>query len=685
MDRLPIHTSFRFGLLPTLSLLVTLSLMGCEPDFGAAELVPPNPEEAQLRQTSLWRDYGGAQGAKYIDAQVIDKHNVEHLQPAWVYRTGDTSTIFQSSPILVEGQLVFCTPYNRVIALDPLNGAQRWSYDAQIDRSTRVANGFNCRGIAQWQAHAPAQIDVTPDTCTSRIFMATNDARLIALDARSGLRCPAFGQSGEVALHKGVGAMEHPGEYQITSPPAVVGDVVVVGSAIADGSRVDVPSGVVRGYDARSGELRWAFDLAPPDFDYGSRPVSSAGYALGTPNVWTAMSADQERDLVFLPTGNPSPDYDRTHNNDLSHYGSSVVALRGSTGEVVWHFATVLNDLWDFDVPSQPVLVDLTLAGQRVPALIQATKMGFVFVLNRETGKPLVDVTYEDVPTHGPLAAQLSPVQPFVPAAFQTSRTYSAGSSLLGLCDSMDENSIIGPIYTPITEDWTVGLPSNMGATNWGGVAVDPVGGRIVVHTNSVPFRTKLINRETATDLIEVFDDPESSDVLRAQALDMFMQRYDLPPETELARQRGARHLMARHTYLDPYLGAPCAGLPMGEMMVIDIEAQTQSWRRPHGTLRDFAMLPLNWGVPGLGGPLVTSSGLIFIGGAAEKAIRAYDLDTGDELWHHRLPHPGNANPMSYTVQTTAGPRQFVVMAAGGDQRAGIGGEGDYVVAFSLP
>ena len=671
----------RFALPGGALVFLWVTLAGCEPDFEAPHLQPPEAANAQTRVTSEWQHYGGDGGTKYVEAEVIDKRNVEALEMAWIYRTGDVSTIFQSSPILVDGQLVFCTPYNRVIALDPLNGAQLWSYDAQIDREIRVANGFNCRGVAQWQGSGLAD----GDACATRIFMATNDARLIAIDAANGRRCADFGDTGEVHLGEGVGKLEHLGEYQVTSPPTVVGDVVVVGSAITDGSRVDAPSGVVRGYDARDGSLRWAFDLAPPNFDYSSRPVSSAGYALGTPNVWSAMSADDERDLVFLPTGNPSPDYDRTHNNDLSHYGSSVIALKGSTGEVVWHFATVLNDLWDFDVPSQPVLVDLNLGDQQVPALVQATKMGFIFVLHRETGEPLVDVTYESVPTHGPLAAQLSSVQPFVPPAFRTSRSYSAGSSLLGLCSGMDEESVIGPIYTPITEQWTVGLPSNMGATNWGGVAVDPVAGRIVVHTNSVPFRTKLINREEAADLLSVMESAEATPAQRTQARETFMARYNLPPSTELARQLGAAHLMARHTYLDPYLGAPCAGLPMAEMMVIDIASQSQVWRRPHGTLIDFAMLPLNWGVPGVGGPLVTSTGLIFIGGAAENAIRAYDAQNGAELWRHRLPHPGHANPVSYTVETDAGPRQFVIVAAGGDQRTGIGGVGDYLVAFSLP
>ena len=359
--------------------------------------------------------------------------------------------------------------------------------------------------------------------------------------------------------------------------------------------------------------LRWAFDLAPPGYDYSTRPVSEDGYALGTPNVWSAMSVDHKRDLVFLPTGNPSPDYDRPLNGDLSHFGSSVVALRASTGEVVWHFQTVLSDLWDFDVPAQPVLTDFEIDGVKVPAVVQATKMGFVFVLHRETGEPLVEVVEQPVDVHGPLAAQLSPVQPFPPQAFQVSRQYESGASLLGLCDDMDAQSVVGPVYTPITEQWTIGLPSNMGAINWGGVAVT-ARSEIVVHTNSVPFRTKLIERQGASDLLSVLETPGLEEAEYDAAWQSFRTRYDLPENVEVARQHTSNYLMARHVYLDPLVGIPCAGLPMGEILVIDGPRQAVRWRVPHGSLRDFVGLPLEYGVPDVGGPLATEGGLIFIG-----------------------------------------------------------------------
>jgi quinoprotein glucose dehydrogenase len=650
-----------------------LCLLACEPsfdDYSASEAVP--------RTTSSWSSYGGPGGRKFAPVEEIDRRNVGDLEPAWVYRTGDLADVFQATPVLVEGQLVFCSPFNKLIALDPSTGGELWAFDPEIDRALRPANEFNCRAVSPWQGNSS-------DECAPRIFMATNDSRLIAVDAASGAPCTDFGRSGEVDLSEGVGGLLWAGEYQVTSPPAVTDDAVIVGSAISDGNRVHAPSGVVRAFDPRTGKLLWAFDLAPPDFDYANSPTSERGYALGTPNVWSAMSVDEERDMVFLPTGNPSPDYARTGEVDMAYYGSSVVALRASTGEVLWHFNTVIKDFWDFDVPSQPVLADLRIGGEVVPTVIQATKMGHVFVLHRETGEPVVDVTYRDVPRSGPMKDQMSPVQPFPPEAFQLSRSYVKGDSVLGLCDDLDATSTTGPVFTPIGEQWIIGLPSNMGSTNWGGLAVDEARGLIAVNTNSVPFRTKLIARADAVDLLRILEDPASSPEARRDARREFDERFDLPPGAELAPQHGTDYLMSRHVYLDPLVGIPCGGLPLAEMMVIDVDARTQTWRRPHGTVRDMAFLPLSWGAPGMGGPLITASGLVFIGGASEKALRAYDLETGAELWSHRLPNPANATPMSYVVERIEGDKQFVVVAAGGDARAGIGGQGDYLIGFALP
>lgn len=647
-----------FVLVATASYLVTRAT---DPDFDDYLAAAGAP--AETRTTTPWPSYGGHGAAKFAELDQISKDNVAGLEVAWTYRTGDTATVFQATPILVDGRLLFCTPHNNVIALDPLTGAELWRFNANIS-SHNYDNQTNCRGVSQWHGARSLQ-------CPSRIFMATNDARLIALDATTGERCEAFGSNGEVNLQTGVGELRHPGEYQVVMPPAVVSDVVVVGASIGDNTRTDAPSGVVRGFHAGDGSLAWAFDFAPPDFDYDNDPVSDAGYALSTPNVWAAASVDDARDMVFLPTGNPGPDYFRTGKPDLDFYGSSVVALRGSTGEYLWHFQTVINDFWDFDVPSAPSLVDLTIDGSVVPALIQSTKMGFVFVLNRETGEPLIDVEYQQVPRSGPLKAMLSPVQPFPPAAFQVSRTIEAAPRLLTLTGVCDADDVIGPVYTPITETWTLGLPSNMGTTNWGGVAVDGKRGLIAIRSSNLAFRTKLLSRAEAIDFMA---DGKIED------WDGFRAHFDLPNGVEIGQQLGTDYLMARHL-------SPCAGLPAGELMVVDIEAQRQLWRQPHGSTRDAIGLGFEIGLPGLSGPLVTSTGLLFVsGGMTEHAIRADDIDTGSELWHHRLPYPGNATPMSYEVESPNGRRrQMLVIAAGGDGRSPLGDVGDYLVAFSLP
>lgn len=657
--------------IPWLCCLV--SLLGCG---GHERFEQSHADQATPRKTSTWSHIGGPEGRKFADLSQIDKDNVDQLEVAWVYRTGEENTVFQNTPVLVDGRLLLCTPHNKLIALDPLTGGELWTYDAAIDRSMRPANEFNCRGVTPWQGNAAY--------CPNRVFMATNDARLLAINTDTGEPCTNFGNAGEIDLAQGVGRLDWSGEYQITSPPVTTGELVVVGSAISDGNRLTAPSGVVRAYDVLTGELRWAFDLAPPDFDYASGQVSSAGYALGTPNVWAPISIDHERDLVFLPTGNPAPDYYRSGTVDMAHFGAAIVALRASTGELVWHFNTVIRDFWDFDVPSQPVLANLNMGGESVPALIQATKMGHIFVLNRETGKPLIDVEYREVPRYGPLKDQLSAVQPFPPEAFQVSRSYEKGSSLLGLCDATDADSVIGPVFTPITETWTVGLPSNMGATNWGGVAVDERRGLIVVNTNNVPFRTKIISRAKAQDLINIVSDDQSTASEKQAARDEFARRFKIPEGAEVALQNGVDYMMSRHVYLDPTIGIPCAGLPLSEIMVLDVNQQRVVWRRAHGTTRDITGIPFAWGSPGMGGSLITQTGLVFIGAASERAFRAYDIDSGEELWQHVLPAPANANPMSYEVNSAGSRQQFVVIAAGGDARAGIGGQGDHLVAFSL-
>lgn len=619
-----------------------------------------------------WPEYGGGLGQRYSPLEQINAANVGKLALAWRYRSGDVSdgsdpnihspTSLEVTAITAGQHLVICTPYNRVVALNPLTGKRRWSFDPQLDMSANHGNNLVCRGVAHWPGSAKS------GHCAARIFTATNDNELIALDRESGTPCAGFGVDGRVDLSAGVGKLAWRGEYQVTSPPLVVADLVVVGSSIADNQRTDAPSGVVRAYDARTGALRWAWDLAPPDFDYQRHPVSSQGYALGTPNVWAPMIADPERDLIFLPTGNPAPDFYRSGEPDMDYYGSAVVALRASSGEVVWKFNTVINDFWDYDVPAQPGLMSVTVAGVSEPAVVVATKMGFLFVLHRETGAPLHSVEYRQVPRVGPLASQLSPVQPFPPPAFQVAREVSLEDAWgltfwdRGRCREVMAASRVGPIYTPITDQWTVVAPSNAGGVNWGGVAVDPIEQRIVARSSNVPFRIRLLPGE---------------EVARSGGGEF---------GRNVAVQRGTPWAMMREPLLSP-LGIPCTRPPWGTLTQVDIRGERQRWQIPLGTVRDIAPLPIPWelGVPGLGGPLLTRGGLIFIGAAMENVFRAVSADSGELLWQIDTPAGPQATPMTYSVRDERGrERQFVVIAAGGN--AGLGSElGDYLLAYALP
>lgn len=618
-----------------------------------------------------WPSYGNDPGGtRYVSLDEINRDNVRCLQQAWVFNTGDlpdsrgehdSSMASEVTPVLVDGTLYLCTPYNRVIALDPETGEERWSFDPDIELDADYSNQLVCRGVTPWLDPARGK----GERCRRRIFTATADSRLIALDAADGTPCSDFGAAGTVDLEPGVGEQQWRGEYHVTSPPAVGRDVVVVGSAIADNVRNDAPSGVVRAYDARTGALRWAWDLRSPNFVATAENVSDAGYALGTPNVWAPMSVDLERDLLFVPTGNPAPDYYRGE-SDLDYYGSSIVALRASTGEVVWRFQTVHRDLWDFDVPAQPTLFTLRRDGREIPAVVQATKMGFLFILNRETGEPLFPIEERPVPQIAVPGERLSPTQPFPTKPDPLVRTTLGPDDAWGLtpwdrgaCREQIEALRFEGMYTPPTLEGTLMVPGNAGGSNWGGVAVDEARQKLIANVQDFPWSVKLIPRD------QLEEDAGDSSLLW----------------TELAQMRGTPYLMSR-TVLSSPLGIPCSTPPWGELASVDLASGDIEWKVPFGTLTDMSPIPIpiTIGTPNLGGPLVTAGGVVFLGAALDTYFRAYDVDSGEELWHARVPYGPQATPMSYR----AGGRQYVVIAATGYGRIGLT-PGDAIVAFALP
>ncbi len=604
-------------------------------------------------------------GTQYSPLTQINRDNVSRLELAWEFHTGDVPPkepgliALEDHPSMIEGNLVVCSIKRRLTALDPATGEKRWSFDPKDpERPTK-----KCRGIANW-----VDREAAPGTaCSSRIFLGTADYRLIAIDAKTGTPCPGFGANGEVRMPASKPEL-WPGEVSAASDPVVVNDVVVVGSAVADNQRVASPSGRVLAYDARSGEKRWEFDPVPRNPDDPAMASWKKGTdGIGQANVWSSMAADQALDLVYLPTTSPSSDFYGAIRPGDNHYTTSVVALKRSTGQVVWHQQLVHHNVWDYDVPARPMLIDYPRNGALVPALVQNTKMGLIFVFDRATGEPLVPVVERPVPQSGAVAGEvLSPTQPFpegmpavMPQGFSPDDAWGFTPIDKWLCRNKIEEHVYGPIYTPIGEQGTIMMPAAGGGPNWGSGGYDPASHVMVVPSNRVPMIVKLV---------PAADAPPSTD-LKLEAREVM--NFAMPDSP---------YVFSISPLLSP-LGAPCSTPPWAALTAVDIVQKKILWEAPLGSLKKLAPVPIDWhlGTPGAGGPLVTAGGLVFIGYSLDDTFRAFDLHTGEILWEADLPAAGTAVPVSYEVNG----EQYVVLPAGGHSMYGST-MGDSVVAYKL-
>jgi quinoprotein glucose dehydrogenase len=616
-----------------------------------------------------WAYYGhDAGGTRYSPLAQINRANVAKLRVAWTFHTGDISdgsgrpkrSGLETTPILVDGMLYFTTPFNRVFAVNPETGKQLWVYDPMIDLAGSYGDGLINRGVATWLDATRAK----GKRCHRRIFETTLDARLIALDAATGDPCADFGNRGQISL-RGV-ARYIPAEYHMTSPPLVIDDLVVVGSAIDDNARVDMPSGVVRAFDARTGALRWKWEpLAPNDAD-SAKPSAGKVWRTGAGNAWSVMVVDPERDLIFVPTGSASPDYYGGMRLGDDKWADSVVALRAKTGELVWGFQLVHHDLWDYDSASPPLLATLQHAGKSVAVVIQGNKTGFLYVLNRDTGVPVFPVQERPVPQSDVPGEVTSPTQPFplappalVPQKLSADDAWGITPTDRDDCRERIKGLRNDGLFTPPSLQGSLSEPGNVGGMNWSGYAFDPRNSLLLVNTNDLPAEMGLV------------------------AADKYWDAAGKSSDLEYTQQYGAPYGMFRAFLFAKAHHLPCAPPPWGTLTAVDMAQGTIRWQVPLGSIAPAKPI-VPAGAPSLGGPIVTAGGLVFIAGTMiDPEIRAFDVDTGKEIWKFQLPTSGAATPMTYQVRP--GGKQYLVIAAGGHSKVTEEKQSDEIVAFTLP
>lgn len=647
--------------------------------YGVAPPVVPEPM-ATVSAAGDWTAYGRThEGRRFAPFDQIDKGNVGRLQVAWTAHSGDVpgpTGADENTPLQIGDRLVTCSPRNIIHALDVDTGRVLWSFNPKADGPRQ-----RCRGVGYFAEPAGDEGGGGAGAhCRERIVLATLDARLMQIDLVDGKPCAGFGQDGTVDLKAGLhAATRH--YYSQTSAPTVAGGLIVVGGLVVDGASVDMPSGVVRAFDARSGALRWAWDLARAD-DPAALPPPGTLFTPGTPNVWAPPSVDLDLGLIYLPTGNPAPDHwggNRTP--EIERFASAVVALELATGKVRWVFQTTHHDLWDYDVASQPTLYDMPDGrGGRVPALIQPTKRGEIFVLDRRTGVPVAPVEERPVPQGAVTGDRTAPTQPYSVGMPTISSPRLAEVDMWGLspldqlwCRITFRQLRYEGDFTPPDTTPSLLFPGVFGGMNWGGASIDEINDYLIVNDIRIGDLLALATRaEVDRDGRKVLERVGSREIQAGHG--------------GLYLQEGTPYAAMYAKFMSP-LNLPCHAPPYGTLTAIDLKTRRIAWQTPLGTTRDTGPLgiPLGWpmpvGLPTIGGSLVTGSGLIFFAGTQDFYLRAIDAATGREVWKDRLPVGAGATPMTFVSPRSK--RQYIVISASGARNSDV--RGDMIIAYALP
>ena len=647
-------------------------------------LTPVDPAHAQKD----WTHYGNTEGgSRFAALDQINRGNVDKLKVAWTYHTGDVAISDgngaedQLTPLQIGDKVFICTPHNNLIALDADTGRELWKNE--INAQSKVWQ--RCRGMAYFDATQaiaqptqPNSSQVLPASvpaganCQRRLLTNTIDARLIAVDADTGEFCQGFGHNGQVDLKAGLGDVPD-SYYQLSSAPLIAGTTVVVGGRVADNVQTDMPGGVIRGFDVITGAMRWAFDPGNPDDKQA--PADGKTYVRSTPNSWAPMSYDPAMNTVFLPMGSSSTDIYGVERTRLDHtYGASVLALDATTGAQKWVYQTVHNDLWDFDLPMQPSLIDFPVAdGKTVPAVVIGTKAGQIYVLDRATGKPLTQVDEVPVKAANIPNEPYSPTQPKSVGMPQIGAQTLTESDMWGatpydqlLCRIDFKKMRYDGLYTAPGTDLSLSFPGSLGGMNWGSISTDPVHGFIFVNDMRLGLWVQMVPSAN-----------KGQAASGGEALNTGMGAVPL---------KGTPYAVNKNRFLS-VAGIPCQAPPFGTLTAIDLKTRQVAWQVPVGTVEDTGPLgirmhlPIPIGLPTLGGTLSTQGGLVFIAGTQDFYLRAYDSSNGREIWKARLPVGSQGGPMTYVSPKTG--KQFIVVTAGGARQSPD--RGDYVMAYALP